>query len=138
MIYLWLAIVILLTIAELLTVNLVTIWYVASGILTMILTFFIDDFFIQLGVFTIVGTVLLITTRSTFTRILKLKSEKTNYDRIVGHEAVVSKRITKNETGEVTIDGNSWRAKANKSIKKGVVVIIKGFEGNKVIVEEEK
>ena len=59
MFYIWLAIIILLAIAEAMTINLVTIWYVASGIVALILSFFIDNFTIQFAVFTLLGTFLL-------------------------------------------------------------------------------
>lgn len=138
MIYIWLIIVILLAIAEFMTVNLVTIWYVASGLITIALSFFIDNFYIQLGIFTILGTVLLITTRTTLMKVLKIKSVRTNADKIIDQEAVVLEKIDKNIIGKVKIDGNEWRAVSDHLIKKGKVVIIKEIKGNKVIVEEMK
>lgn len=136
MIYIWLAVVILLAIAEFMTVNLITIWYVISGIVTIIVSFFITDFYIQFGIFTVLGTLLLITTRPSLKKILKLKNEKTNADKIIGLEAVVVEKIDKNTVGKVLINGETWRAVSNDFIKKSHVVVIKDFEGNKVVVEE--
>lgn len=138
MIYIWLAVVILLAITEFMTVNIVTIWYVISGIVTIVVSFFINDFYIQLGIFTILGTILLITTRSTLKKFLKVKSVRLNFDKMLDSEAVVVERIDKNVIGKVLIDGNTWRAVSNKLIKKGKVVVIKDIEGNKVVVEEIK
>lgn len=61
--YFWLGIVIFLTIIEAATVDVLTIWYVISGIITIILSFFIDNFILQFAIFTILGTILLFTTR---------------------------------------------------------------------------
>ena len=61
--FFWLAIVILLGVIELVTVNLVTIWFIASALVSLVLSFFEIPFIVQFGVFVILGTVLLITTR---------------------------------------------------------------------------
>ena len=60
---LWLSIIVGLTIIEVVTVNLVTIWFVASGIAALIASYFTDSFLIQLGIFVILGIFLLLTTK---------------------------------------------------------------------------
>ena len=55
MLYIWLLIVVLLGILEVITTNLISIWFVISGILTMIISLFTDNLYIQIGVFVIVG-----------------------------------------------------------------------------------
>ena len=59
----WLVIVILLTIIEFATVNLVSIWFVISGILSLITSIFTDNFLIQFGVFVLGGILLLLMTK---------------------------------------------------------------------------
>ena len=44
---LWLIIIFILIVAEVSTVNLVSIWFIASGIVSLILSIFVDNFFIQ-------------------------------------------------------------------------------------------
>ena len=61
--YMWLIIIILLVIVEAITVNLTTIWFVVSGLFALIISFFNNNFLIQFAVFTIIGILLLITTR---------------------------------------------------------------------------
>ena len=94
MAYFWLCVVILLSIVEAVTVDVVTIWYVVSGIATIILSFFTDNFFIQMALFTILGTILLVTTRPILKKALKSKDVKTNFDRIIGMEGIVTEKIT--------------------------------------------
>ena len=48
--FMWLIIILFLGFIEAITVNLVTIWFVISGIVSLILSFFIDDFIIQFSI----------------------------------------------------------------------------------------
>lgn len=136
MVYLWVVIVILLAIVEAMTIDIVTIWFVISGLATIALSFFVDNFFIQLGLFTILGLLLLITTRPALKKYLKTKDEKTNFDRIIGMEGIVTEKITKNNVGEVKVDGKKWSAIADKTINVGSTVQILEITGVKVKVKE--
>lgn len=135
---LWLVIVIGLTIVEVMTVNLVTIWFVASGLVSLIASFFTDSFIIQLSIFVILGIVFLITTRKPLEKLLNKTKYKTNLDRVLDMEGIVTEDITKNKAGEVKVDGKIWTAIANESIKKGSTVKILKIEGVKLLVEEVK
>ena len=137
MFYIWLAIIILLAIAEAMTINLVTIWYVASGIVTLILSFFIDNFTIQFAVFTLLGTFLLITTRQFLQTFLNTKNVKTNLDRIIGMNGIVVEEINKNNNGAVKVDGKVWTAYADKKIKVDSTVKVLEINSSKIKVEEE-
>lgn len=101
MVWIWLGIVIGLSLIEVTTTNLVTIWFVASGIVSMILSLFVDNYFIQFSVFVILGTILLFTTRDYLVKLMGDKNEKTNLDRVVGMTAIVTEEIKKNHPGEV-------------------------------------
>lgn len=136
--YFWLIVVIFLSIIECLTVNLVTIWYIASGLCTIVLSLFIDNFVIEFAFFTILGTILLITTRSFLNKILKSKDIKTNYDRVIGMKGIVTEEINKNSIGEVKVDGKRWSAISNKKIELNKEVIILSIDGVKLRVEEVK
>ena len=135
MFYSWLCIVILLTIIEVATINLTTIWFVASGIVTMFLSFFVEDITIQIAVFTILGIVLLILTRPLLKQYMKAPKEATNLDRIIGMHGVVTEKITKG-TGEVKVDGKRWTAYADHSIEEGTDVTIIKINGVKLKVRE--
>ena len=132
--YLWLIVIIVLSIIEASTVNLVCVWYIISAVLSLIISFFIEDFMIQFGIFAIVGTILLILTRKLFKNKLVHK-EKTNLDRIIGMRGVVTEDIGDLVIGEVLVDGKKWSAIANVPIKKGEKVKIVKIEGVKLVVE---
>lgn len=136
MIWIWLGIVIILTIIEISTVNLVTVWFIVSALVSLILSIFIDNFFIQFLVFVILGLILLFTTRETLIKIIGNKKEKTNLDRVVGMTAIVTEEINKNSSGEVKVDGKRWTAISDKRIKVDSTVKVLEINGVKLKVEE--
>lgn len=138
--YFWLTVVIVLSIIECMTIDLVTIWYIASGLCTIVLSLFIDNFVIQFAFFTILGTILLITTKSFLKDVLKSKDIKTNFDRVIGMKGIVTEEINENSIGEVKVDGKRWSAIAisDKKIDLNKEVIILDIDGVKLKVEEVK
>ena len=132
----WLIIVILLTLIEITTINLTTIWFVASGILALIVSLFVDNYILQFGIFVIVGVILLITTKPFLTKFFKQHKVKTNIDRIIGMTGVVTQAIKKNDDGEVKVDGKKWTAYADKAIKEGNSVKVLEIKGVKIKVEK--
>jgi len=136
MVWIWLGVVIALALIECMTVDLVTIWFVASGLVTLVLSFFIDSYFIQFLVFVILGLVLLVTTRKYLVRLIGKKTEKTNLDRVIGMTAIVTEEIKKNSPGEVKVDGKRWTAISDKKIKVDSTVKVLEIDGVKLRVEE--
>ena len=53
----------LLAILEVVTINLVSIWFIISAIVSLFLSFAIDSFYIQFAVFVGLGIILLLLTR---------------------------------------------------------------------------
>ena len=67
---------------------------------------------------------------------LKVKESRTNLDRVVGMNGIVTQDIDKLKPGEVKVDGKMWTAISDKEIKKGKVVEILKIEGVKLKVKE--
>jgi len=134
--FMWLIIILFLGFIEAITVNLVTIWFVISGIVSLILSFFINDFIIQFSVFVILGILLLITTRSWLNKVFKINKYKTNLDRVIGMQGIVTEKITKNSPGEVKVDGKRWMAISDKTINVDNDVKILEIDGVKLKVEK--
>jgi membrane protein implicated in regulation of membrane protease activity len=132
----WLIIIILLVIVEVMTINLTTIWFVISGLVALLLSFFTDNFFVQFFVFTIGGVILLITTRPILKRIIKENKESTNLDRVIGMNGIVTEQIKKNEVGEVKVDGKRWTAYADEFIDIDSTVKVLKIDGVKIKVEK--
>ena len=91
---------------------------------------------IQFSVFVILGIILLVTTRDHLVKLIGETKEKTNLDRVVGMEAIVTEEISKNKPGEVKVDGKRWTAISNKKIKVDSIVKVLEIDGVKLRVEE--
>lgn len=133
----WLLIIVILTIIEILTVNLTTIWFIGSALLTLFLSFFIDNFTIQLSIFVLLGIVFLITTRPILIKYIYKNREKTNIDRIIGMSGVVIDDISNKEYGSVKVDGKIWTAYSKDKLQEGTYIKVLKINGNKLEVEEE-
>lgn len=134
--YVWLCIILFLAVIEAATVNLTTIWFILSGLVSMMLALVTDSFMIQFAVFVILGIVLLITTRSFLQSKLNQIKTRTNADRVIGMHGVVTEEITKKKYGEVKVDGKLWTALADKKIKVNTTVEILEIDGVKLKVKE--
>lgn len=133
----WLVIVIALAVIEVMTINLVTVWFVASGIVALIAAYFGVSPIIQLAIFVLLGIILLVFTKKPLEKLLnKSNNHKTNLDRIFEMEGIVTEEIKKGSTGEVKVDGKRWTAIADKTIKKDSTVKILKIDGVKLVVEE--
>lgn len=132
----WLIIVILLTILEVITINLVSVWFIVSGIVSLFLSFIIDSFYVEFMVFVCLGLVLMLLTRPYLVKKLSKKKVSTNLDRVIGMEGIVTEEITKFKIGEVKVDGKKWSAIADEKIKVGEEVIIESIDGVKLVVRK--
>ena len=134
MFYVWLTIVVLLTIVEAMTVNLTTIWFVVSGLIAIGLSFVTDIFLIQFGVFVCLGIGLLIVTKPFVKKFLDSRDAKTNFDRIIGMNGIVVKDISDVNNGEVKVDGKIWTAYSDDSLKVNDKVKVLEISGSKIKV----
>lgn len=135
MFYVWLGVVILLAIAEVISVNLTTIWFVISGLLALGISFITDSFMFQFGVFVVFGIILLVTTKSKLQNLILSHNSKTNLDRILDMTGIVTEKITKKKNGAVKVDGKVWTAFADSTIKVDEEVKILEIDSTKLKVE---
>lgn len=136
MVYLWLGVALVLGAMEVASLSLTTIWFVVSALCAMIISFFTDSFLIQFAIFVVVGVILLATTRPILKKFINQNDTKTNADRIIGMEGIVTEEINKNKTGEVKVDGKKWTACADAKIEIGSTVEILEINGVKVKVRK--
>ncbi len=132
----WLIIIILLTFLEVVTINLVSIWFIASGLISLFLSFFIKSFYLQFAIFVTLGLILMLITRPILMKKLTKPSVKTNIDRVIGMEGVVTEEITRLKIGEVKVDGKRWSAISSEKLPVGSHVIIESIDGVKLIVRK--
>lgn len=136
---LWLIVIIILIVLEVMTVNLVSVWFIISGLVSLIVSIYIDNFLLQFGIFVIGGLVLMLFTKPLLSKYVpNNRNDKINLDRIIGMVGVVTVEISKNEIGEVKVDGKKWSAIASSKIAVDEEVIIEKIDGVKLIVKKNK
>ena len=133
---LWLVIVVLLTVIEVSTINLVSVWFIVSALVSLFMSFIVDSFYIQFAVFVCLGLVLMLITRPILVKKLARRKVPTNFDRVIGMEGVVTEEITKFKMGEVKVDGKKWSAVSEEKIEVGEHVIVEAIDGVKLVVRK--
>ena len=116
-VWIWLGIIVILSIIEAVTVELVSVWFIASAIVSLILQVLGLDFKLCFIIFVLLGIVLMISTRKYLLKLLQVKKTSTNIDRIIGMKALVTKDIK--DIGEVKVDGKIWTAVSDEILSAG-------------------
>ena len=131
----------IMAILEIIIPGLVTIWFALSALIVMFLSNFIGDSLIQFLIFAVLSIIFLIFTRPVLRKYIELQ-RKTNFDSSmkgmdVKVERVVDARKAEKEY-EVKFKGSIWTGVSKEMLSSGEVVKIKGFRGNKIILEKNK
>ena len=137
----WAALSIVLIIAEIVTVQLVSIWFAAGSLAAFIGSFFGIDFYWQIIIFIIVSVICLAATRPFVKKITKKDHTKTNVDALIGEECIVKEKVDNlNGTGRVILKGLDWAAQSedNSVIEEGTVCRVLSISGVKVIIKAVK
>ena len=133
-VWIWLGIIVILSVIEAVTVELVSVWFIASAIVSLILQVLGLDFKLCFIIFVLLGIVLMITTRKYLLKLLQVKKTSTNIDRIIGMKALVTKDIK--DVGEVKVDGKIWTAVSNDALSAGDYAKVLEINSTKLKVEK--
>ena len=136
MVYVWLGLAFIAV--EAATVNLVSIWFIGGAVAGLVCAILDVSVLLQWTVFIAVSAGLLALLRPVLKKYLRVKPTKTNADRLVGQEALVTEQIDNlRETGAIRINGVLWTAKSadDTQIPIGTRVVIERIEGAKVYVK---
>lgn len=138
--FLWLAICIFAIIIEITSINLVSIWSAVGSFASMIVSLFVEEFWIQLIVFIVVTVLFLVLARPYAVKYLKKNAVKTNVDSLVGRVAIVTDSILEDSKGVIKLGDVYWSAVTldNSAVDTGKKVEIVSIQGNKLIVKEIK
>ena len=137
MVYVWLGLIVAFIAVEAATVNLVSIWFIGGAVAGLVCAILGVPALLQWTVFIAVSAGLLALLRPVLKKYLRVKPTKTNADRLVGQEALVTEEIDNlRETGAIRINGVLWTAKSadDTQIPIGTRVVIERIEGAKVYV----
>ena len=138
MVYVWLGLIVAFIAVEAATVNLMSIWFIGGSVAGLVCAILGAPTLLQFAVFILVSALLLALLRPLLKKYLRVKPSRTNADRLLGQEALVTEKIDNlQETGAIRINGVLWTAKSleDAQIPTGTRVIIRRIEGAKVYVE---
>ena len=125
-------------IIEMATIGFLVFWLGIGAILAMITSFITDSILIQVIVFVITSTLLLIFTRPLVNKFIKVPKEiKTNAYSIIGKKGIVISDINNIDgSGQVKVEGEIWSAKSenDEDIAKDTEVEIVDIDGVKLVV----
>ncbi len=135
--FLWLIIFIVLIITdELLTINLVTIWFAFGALLALVVEVSFSNIVLDTITFVITSFLLIILTKPIIGRLKVKKVEATNLDMVINKIGIVTEDIKQDKIGEVKVLGKRWSAYSNTELKKDEKVKIVSIDGVKLKVEK--
>ena len=139
---LWLIVAGFFFILEIATTGFLAMWLGVAGLITLALSFFVDNVVIQVIVFAVSSVVLILLTKPLVKKFIDKKTIPTNTDSLMGKEGIVIQTIDNIKSiGQVKLQGEVWSAKSfddDKIIEKGTQVVVKDISGVKLVVEESE
>ena len=134
----WTTVIIASVVAEVLIPGLVAIWFVPGGIVSLVLSLFSVDLWVQVLVFLLLSIAFLLCSRFIFRKLIAKPSVKTNIDAVIGEKCVVTERVENLAgCGQVKVKGMEWSARTideSETLSVGDVVTVVAVEGVKLIV----
>lgn len=135
--WIWVAVIVLAIIIELLTDQLISIWFVPGAIVSTILDFCSVKIIWQVLVFLLISIVGIILGKTVLVKYLPTKDSKTNIEAIIGEKCVVTEKIDNLAgCGQAKVKGQVWSARSveeNDIFEVGDVVSVVAIEGVKLI-----
>ena len=140
MFWVWLAVIVVAIVVEIVTLDLISIWFAFGGVVPFILSAIggiaIE---IQISIFVIASVLLIIFLRKVAQKLLfKNMNTKTNIQAYEGKKYRLLEDTDLEKNGSIKINDVVWTAvgKDGEKIEKGSLVEITGTEGNKMIVKK--
>ena len=124
---------------EIATVGAMTsIWFAVGALIALVLALLKLGTMVQLIVFIVVSVASFIIIRPMAANYLRGNIVATNYDSLIGATVKVSKEITVDTWGEVTVSGMTWSAVEvnGNAVEVGSHVKVLAIEGAKLIVKK--
>lgn len=136
----WIALCIIFIVIEVLTAQIVTIWFAAGSIGAIIANVAGANETIQFITFVAISILALIIARPYLKKFTKTGVQPTNADMCIGQKALVTEKIDNIlGSGQVKINGLVWTARSadGSAIEEGSLVTIAAIEGVKLIVTQK-
>ncbi len=136
--FIWMVSFIVLTLIEIFTINLVTIWFAIGALVSFFVSLCTENIGLQILVFIVISLITLLFTKKAVNKIKDKEMVPTNLDRVIGQIGIVTENIKPLEPGEVKVDGKKWTAIADEEIDINDEVKILSINGVKLKVEKIK
>ncbi len=137
----WLIITVVLSLIEIFTMGLVTIWFAAGAVVALIMSLIGAPLWLQATLFLAVSIAVLVLVRPIATSHFNNRLKKTNIDAVIGRKLIAKTDIDNlHGMGKVDMDGSTWIAASsmdNVIIHQGEEVKVVEVQGVKLIVERE-
>lgn len=139
-ILIWLILTIVFVIAELATVGLVSIWFAAGSLITLIAAALGAPLPVQIILFLAISIALLLATRPFANKFINNRTQATNVDSVIGEKARVTERVSNLDlTGKAVVRGQEWTVRTdndNEIIDQGELIEVLRVSGVKLIVRK--
>lgn len=133
--YFWFISFVFLLILEIITINLVSIWFAIGAIFAFFLSLFTDQVILQIALFIVMSGITLFITKPFMKKIRYHEKIATNADRIIGKTGYVVKPICKHNPGQVKVMGALWTAVSDRDILENEEVMVEKIDGVKIQVK---
>ena len=137
--WLWIIIFAATILIELITVDLMCIWFSIGALLAFILELLGAPEWVQVLVFFIISLSLIFTVGKWARKLLKSK-QNTNVNALIGQDIVVTKKTEHYVTGEGKVNGIVWTTITyeNEVVEEGEIAVINEISGNKLYIKRKE
>ena len=136
MVWIWLAVTVIAIVVEIITPELVSLWFAIGGIVGIAFSFIPGlPWWGEIIIFAVLSMILLLSLRPVLSKYLKRKSLATNVDRLIGQDIRMITQADFDNLGTAKIGDVVWSVKSENqsSLLADEMVRIVAVDGNKLI-----
>lgn len=136
MVWIWLAVTVIAIVVEIITPELVSLWFAIGGIVGIAFSFILGlPWWGEIIIFAVLSMILLLSLRPVLSKYLKRKSLATNVDRLIGQDIRMITQADFDNLGTAKIGDVVWSVKSENqsSLLADEIVRIVAVDGNKLI-----
>ena len=136
MVWIWLAVTVIAIIIELTTTQLISIWFAAGGVISIIFSFIPGlPWWGEVIIFAVVSVAMLFAFRPLLSKYLKSKNHSTNTDRLIGQDVRMLTQADFDSLGTAKVGDVVWSVKSadGSVLLADEIVRITEIDGNKLI-----
>ncbi len=138
---LWIAAILVFVIIEASTAAVISIWFAGGALAALIASVLGAGIGFQMFLFLLVSVILVAFLRKIAFKSLKQNDEKTNLDRIIGSEILISREVNnKMNQGSAFVGDVEWKVKSQNGeiIPENKEAVVVGIEGVRLVVKNKE